>query len=65
MTVPPEPESDFGRELASGGFDGYYTRDYVVTECMAWLGLSKPDAEAYVDADPERAIEAVQSQVRR
>jgi hypothetical protein len=65
MTVPPEPGSDFGRELQSGAVDGYYDRDWLVTECMSWLGLSKPEAEHYVDSDVERAIEAVQSQVRR
>ena len=64
MTVPPEPGSTFGRDLATGGVDGYYDRDWLVSECMTWLGLGQPDAEAYVDADPERAIEAVRSQLR-
>lgn len=66
MTVPPEIDSPFNDELDSGGLDGYYTRAFVVTELMSWLGLSKPAAEDYLaDQGAETAIEAIQSQVRR
>ena len=49
-TVPPEVGSPFGEAIdPAGGFDGYWTYEHLVTEVMARLGLSKPDAEDYVD----------------
>lgn len=66
MTVPPEPGSDFSPTVDDADRGGYYTDEWLVSELMCWLGLSKPDAEAYLDRHGAAdAIEAVSSQLRR
>lgn len=59
-SVPPEPDSPFGADIPGcDAWDGYWTRDYAVTEAMAWLDKSQPDAEQLVDEHGPAVIEII------